>query len=89
MYDLRLYVVGQSERSKKAVKDLKTVLENNLKGLYRLDIIDVMKNPQMAEDDKILATPTVLKTAPPPIRKIVGDLGQEEKILAILDMIKV
>ncbi len=88
MYELKLYIVGRTERSKKSVEDLTGVLEANLKGRYFLKIIDIMENPQLAEKDKILATPTVVKTSPPPVRKIIGDLGQRETVLAMLDLLK-
>ncbi len=88
MYKLKLYIVGRTGRSKKAVEDLTGVLEANLKGRYFLKIIDIMENPQLAEKDMILATPTVVKTSPPPVRKIIGDLSQRETVLTVLDLLK-
>ncbi len=88
MYELKLYIVGRTGRSKKAVEDLTAVLEADLRGQYFLKIIDIMENPQLAEKDKILATPTVVKTCPPPVRKIIGDLGQRETVLTVLDLLK-
>ncbi len=88
MYELKLYIVGRTERSKKSVEDLTAVLEADLRGQYFLKIIDIMENPQLAEKDKILATPTVVKTCPPPVRKIIGDLSQRETVLTVLDLLK-
>ena len=85
-YLLKLYVLGQTANSQKAIKNLKTLLKNDLKGLYTLKIIDVLKNPSLAEEDKILATPTLIKTLPSPIRKIIGDLSDSEKVLLGLDL---
>ncbi len=88
MYELKLYIVGLTERSKKSVEDLTAVLEADLRGQYFLKIIDIMENPQLAEKDEILATPTVVKTGPPPVRKIIGDLSQRETVLTVLDLLK-
>lgn len=85
-YLLKLYVLGQTANSQKAIKNLNTLLKNELKGLYTLKIIDVLKNPGLAEEDKILATPTLTKTLPRPIRKIIGDLSDSEKVLLGLDL---
>jgi len=85
-YLLKLYVLGQTANSQKAIKNLKTLLKNDLKGLYTLKIIDVLKNPSLAEEDKILATPTLIKTLPSPIRKLIGDLSDSEKVLLGLDL---
>ena len=85
-YLLKLYVLGQTANSQKAIKHLNDLLKNELKGLYTLKIIDVLKNPGLAEEDKILATPTLIKTLPSPIRKIIGDLSDSEKVLLGLDL---
>ena len=85
-YLLKLYVLGQTANSQKAIKNLKTLLKTDLKGLYTLKIIDVLKNPRLAEEDKILATPTLIKTLPSPIRKLIGDLSDSEKVLLGLDL---
>ncbi|MGB3206421.1 MAG: circadian clock protein KaiB, partial [Crinalium sp.] len=66
---------------------LKNILENEFKGVYALKVIDVLKNPQLAEEDKILATPTLAKILPPPVRKIIGDLSDREKVLIGLDLL--
>jgi len=83
---LKLYVTGQTLNSEKAIKNLKSILQVQLKGLYTLKIIDVLKQPQLAEEDKILATPSLIRELPPPVRKIIGDLVDEEKVLLGLDL---
>ena len=85
-YILKLYITGQTVNSEKAIKNLKAVLDTQLKGLYSLEVIDVLKHPQLAEEDKILATPTVMKVSPPPARKIIGDLSDKEKVLSGLGL---
>ena len=83
---LKLYVTGHTANSQKAIENLKTVLEGELKEAYTLKVIDVLKHPQLAEEDKILATPTLTKVLPPPVRKIIGDLSDKEKVLLGLDL---
>jgi len=86
-YVLKLYVAGNTPNSVKALKTLKNILEEELQGVYALKVIDVLKNPQLAEEDKILATPTLSKVLPPPVRKIIGDLSDREKVLIGLDLL--
>jgi circadian clock protein KaiB len=86
-YVLKLYVAGNTPNSVRALKTLKTILEKEFKGVYALKVIDVLKNPQLAEEDKILATPTLSKVLPPPLRKIIGDLSDREKVLIGLDLL--
>lgn len=86
-YVLKLYVAGNTPNSVRALKTLKTILEEEFKGVYALKVIDVLKNPQLAEEDKILATPTLSKVLPPPVRKIIGDLSDREKVLIGLDLL--
>ena len=69
------------------MKTLKDILEQEFQGVYALKVIDVLKNPQLAEEDKILATPTLSKILPPPVRKIIGDLSDREKVLIGLDLL--
>jgi len=83
---LKLYVTGKTPNSQRAIGNLRDVLDNELKGLYRLKIIDILKNPQLAEEEKILATPTLAKVLPLPIRRIIGDLSDKEKVLLGLDL---
>lgn len=86
-YVLKLYVAGNTPNSVRALKTLKNILEIDFKGVYALKVIDVLKNPQLAEEDKILATPTLSKVLPPPVRKIIGDLSDREKVLIGLDLL--
>lgn len=83
---LKLYVTGQTSRTRQAIANLERICENELGGKYQVEIVDVLDNPQLAEDDKILATPTLIKTLPPPLRRIVGDLSDAEKVLLGLDL---
>ncbi|MBR8832426.1 MAG: Circadian clock protein KaiB [Chroococcopsis gigantea SAG 12.99] len=86
-YVLKLYVAGNTPNSVRALKTLKNILEEEFQGVYALKVIDVLKNPQLAEEDKILATPTLAKVLPPPVRKIIGDLSDREKVLIGLDLL--
>jgi len=88
MYELRLYIVGQTPSSIKATEDLRALLEDEFKDQYTLEVIDVLENPSLAEDDKIFATPTVVKRLPAPVRKIIGDLADREKVLLGLDLLR-
>ncbi len=83
---LRLYVTGKTPKSERAIANLKEICERDLKGLYELEIIDVLEQPQLAEDEKILATPTLIKDLPPPLKRIIGDLSNSEKVLLGLDL---
>jgi circadian clock protein KaiB len=69
-----------------AIANLKRICEQELGGAYELEIIDVLKDPQLAEDDKILATPTLIKQLPPPLRRVIGDLSDKEKVLLGLEL---
>ena len=86
-YVLKLYVAGNTPNSVRALRTLKNILEEEFKGVYALKVIDVLKNPQLAEEDKILATPTLAKVLPSPVRKIIGDLSDREKVLIGLDLL--
>lgn len=86
MFDLRLYVAGQTPKSLTAVANLKQFCEEHLKGQYHIEVIDLLKNPQLAEGDQILAIPTLVRKLPEPIKKIIGDLSNEEKVLIGLDV---
>jgi circadian clock protein KaiB len=86
-YVLKLYVAGNTPNSVRALKILKNILEQEFEGVYALKVIDVLKNPQLAEEDKILATPTLSKILPPPVRKIIGDLSDRERVLIGLDLL--
>ncbi|BAY60162.1 circadian clock protein KaiB [Calothrix sp. FACHB-1219] len=86
-YVLKLYVAGNTPNSVRALKTLKDILDQEFQGVYALKVIDVLKNPQLAEEDKILATPTLSKILPPPVRKIIGDLSDRERVLIGLDLL--
>ncbi len=86
-YNLKLYITGKTPESEKAIDELKKILEKNLKGKYKLEVIDIEKNPQLAEDEKILATPLVEKKLPPPVKRVIGKLADEEKVLLGLDLV--
>jgi circadian clock protein KaiB len=86
-YILKLYVAGNTPNSMRALKTLRNILETDFRGVYALKVIDVLKNPQLAEEDKILATPTLAKILPPPVRRIIGDLSDRERVLIGLDLL--
>ena len=86
-YILKLYVAGNTPNSMRALNTLREILESEFKGVYALKVIDVLKSPQLAEVDKILATPTLSKILPPPVRRIIGDLSDREKVLIGLDLL--
>jgi circadian clock protein KaiB len=85
-YVLRLYITGRTSRSNRAIMNLQDICKKELKGLYRMEVIDVLERPQLAEDERILATPTLIKQLPPPIRRIIGDLSDVEQVLLGLDL---
>ncbi|MGO8899152.1 MAG: circadian clock protein KaiB, partial [Isosphaeraceae bacterium] len=85
-YVIKLYVTGQTHRSQRAIDNLRRICEEELRGQYDLVVIDVLERPQLAEDERILATPTVVKELPPPIRRIIGDLSDAERVLVGLDL---
>lgn len=86
-WELRLYVAGKTEKSVTALTNLKKYCEEHLKGQYRIEVIDLMEKPQLAEGDQILAVPTLVRKVPEPIRKIIGDLSDKEKVLVGLNII--
>ncbi len=83
---LKLYVTGQTPKSQRAIANLRRVCEDELGGQYQMEVIDVLERPQLAEDEKILATPTLIKALPPPLRRVIGDLSDTEKVLLGLDL---
>lgn len=85
-YLLKLYVTGSSPRAQQAIENLKRICEQDLHGRYTLDIVDVLQHPQAAEDDRILATPTLIKQLPLPLRRVIGDLSDREKVLLGLEV---
>ena len=85
-WNLRLYVAGQTPRSLTAFKNLKDICEEYLKGEYHIEVVDLMENPTLARGDQILAIPTLVRKLPQPIRKIIGDLSNTERVLVGLDI---
>ena len=85
-WELRLYVAGQTQNSMKALANLKKIAEEHLKGKYTIEIVDLLKNPQLAAGDQILALPTLVRKLPEPIKKIIGDLSNTERVLVGLDI---
>ena len=85
-FSLKLYITGYTHRSKDAITNLRQVCNEKLGDRYELDIINVLEHPQLAEDEKILATPALIKVLPSPIRRIIGDLSDAEKVLLGLDL---
>ena len=85
---LRLYISGMTPRSTEAISNLKKICEEHLKGQYELEIIDVYKHPELTGSDQIVATPTLVKQLPLPIRHLVGTLSNEERVLIGLDLVK-
>jgi circadian clock protein KaiB len=85
-YLLTLYVTGTSPRTRVAITNLQRLCENELAGQYELEVVDVLENPQRAEDEKILATPTLIKQLPLPLRRVIGDLSDREKVLLGLEV---
>jgi circadian clock protein KaiB len=85
-WELRLYVAGQTAKSIAALANLRRYCEQHVPGRYQLEVIDLMQQPQLAEGDQILAIPTVVRKVPEPIRKVIGDLSNEERVLVGLDL---
>lgn len=85
-YLLKLYITGSSSRGDIAIANLRRICEQELGGQYELEVIDVLEHPQRAEDEKILATPTLIKQLPPPLRRVIGDLSDKEKVLLGLEV---
>lgn len=84
---LRLYVAGQTPKSLVAFANLKKICEEHLAGRYQIEVIDLLENPHLARGDQILAIPTLVKKLPPPVRKIIGDLSNTERVLIGLDLL--
>ncbi len=86
IWELRLYVAGQTPRAVTAFANLKKICEEHLNGKYRIEVIDLLINPQLASGDQILAVPTLVRRLPVPVRKIIGDLSNTERVLVGLDL---
>jgi circadian clock protein KaiB len=85
-YQLRLYVAGQTPKSILALTNLKQICEGHLQGRYEIEVIDLLQNPQLAQGDQILALPTLVRRLPEPIKKIIGDLSNTDRVLVGLDL---
>ena len=85
-WELRLYVAGQTPKSMTAFANLKAICEGHLKGRYSIEVIDLLEQPQLAKGDQILAIPTMVRKLPEPVRKIIGDLSDTERVLVGLDI---
>jgi circadian clock protein KaiB len=85
-FQLRLYVAGQTVKSRAAIANLQRICETHLAGQYSIEVIDLTKTPQLAAGDQILAVPTLVRRLPEPIKKIIGDLSNEERVLVGLDI---
>ncbi len=86
VWDLRLYVAGQTQRALTAFANLKRICEEHLQGKYRIEVIDLLENPRLAAGDQIVAVPTLVRKLPVPVRKIIGDLSNTGKVLVGLDL---
>jgi circadian clock protein KaiB len=86
LFELRLYVAGQTAKSLTALANLKRICDQHMPNRYRVEVIDLMKNPQLAQGDQILAIPTLVRRVPEPLRKIIGDLSNTERVLVGLDI---
>jgi circadian clock protein KaiB len=89
VFELRLYIAGQTAKSLAAIANLRRICETYLAGQYRIEVIDLTKTPQLAAGDQILAVPTLVRRLPEPIKKIIGDLSNEERVLVGLDILPV
>jgi circadian clock protein KaiB len=85
-WELRLYVAGQTPRSLAALNNLRRLCEEHLQGRYRIEVVDLLVNPQLSRDDEILAVPTLVRKLPEPIKKIIGDLSNTERVLVGLQL---
>lgn len=88
LWELRLYVAGHTEKSVHALENLKLLCESYLKGEYSIEVIDLLKNPQLAKGDQIIATPTLVKKLPTPVKRLIGDLSDIERVLVGLNLVK-
>ncbi len=85
-WELRLYVAGQTPRSLAALENLRKICEEHLAGKYHIEVVDLLVNPQLSRDDQIIAVPTLVRKLPPPLRKIIGDLSDTERVLVGLQL---
>ena len=85
-WNLRLYIAGETSRSRAALDNLRSICNEHLAGQYRIEVVDLLKHPQLASGDQILAVPTLVRRLPPPVKKIVGDLSKTDRVLVGLDI---
>jgi len=85
-YVLRLYITGMTPRSTEAIASIKAICEEHLQGRYDLEVIDIYQHPELAKADQIIAAPTLIKQLPAPLRRLIGNLSQEERVLAGLNL---
>jgi len=85
-FNLRLYVAGQTPKSLAAIANLKKICEENLAGRYKIEVIDLIVSPQLAAGDQIVAIPTLVRRLPPPLKRMIGDLSNSEKVIVGLDL---
>lgn len=85
-YVLNLYVTGYTPQSKRAIKNLRRICESELNNQYEMHVVDVLEHPQLAENEHIIATPTLIKNLPPPLRRVIGDLSDIDRVLVGLDI---
>lgn len=88
IYKLRLFITGRTSNSQRAIENLRQICEEELNGDYEVEVVDVLENPRLAENEKVIATPTLVKKLPEPVRKIIGDLSDREGVLMGLDVIR-
>jgi circadian clock protein KaiB len=86
-WNLRLYVAGQTPKSIVALANLKRICDEHMNGQYRIEIIDLMENPQLAQKDQIVAIPTLVRELPSPLKRIIGDLSNTDRVLVGLDVV--
>jgi circadian clock protein KaiB len=86
VYLLKLFVTGRTPKSERAITNLLRICDEQLAGRYQVEVVDVLERPDLAEESKVLATPTVVKELPPPLRRIIGDLTQADRVLVGLDI---
>jgi circadian clock protein KaiB len=86
IWNLRLYIAGQTPKSIAAFANLKKICEENLGGKYKIEVVDLLENPQLAKGDQILAIPTLVRKLPQPVKKIIGDLSNTVRVLVGLDL---
>ena len=85
-YVLRLYVAGMTPKSTRAIANVQTICEKHLRGCYELEVIDIYRQPKLAKGEQIIATPTLIKKLPPPLRRLIGDMSDTERVLIGIDL---